>query len=210
MSQISKQLKEHYATSFQKFGPTAQGVDWGDDNTKLLLRYKNMHNVILLDRNRTKDISILDVGCGFSGFYGYLKGKEAKINYSGIDLVDTMVTYARDLYPYNTYICADFLNYRFENHLYDYVVCNGILTQKLSSSILDMDKYAKKIIKKMFFLCRRGIAFNIMTSKVNFMVSNLYYKSPLEMLSYCFSEISSNFIIDHSYPLFEYTVYLYK
>jgi hypothetical protein len=60
----------------------------------------------------------------------------------------------------------------------DYVVCAGILTMKLTASILDMNKYAARLIRKMFALCKVGIAFDIMTNQVNFMAENAYYRSP--------------------------------
>jgi 2-polyprenyl-3-methyl-5-hydroxy-6-metoxy-1,4-benzoquinol methylase len=90
------------------------------------------------------------------------------------------------------------------------VVCNGILTQKLTTSIREMDVYAQAMIKRMFELCRRGIAFNLMTNKVNFTVENLYYRSPVELLAYCLADITDRVRLDHSYKLYEYTVYLYR
>lgn len=106
------------------------------------------------------------------------------------------------------FICSDFLNYNFMDN-YDYIICNGILTQKLEATNIEMDNYALELIKKMFKLCKKGIAFNLMTTKVNYFSNNLYYKSPVEILSFCMNELSSNIRIDHSY-LYEYTVYVYK
>lgn len=93
---------------------------------------------------------------------------------------------------------------------FDYVVCNGILTQKLDSSIFEMDKYAKKIVKKMYELCEIGIAFNLMTTHVNYFASNLFYRNPIELLAWCMTEITPKVRLDHAYPLFEYTIYLYR
>ena len=61
----------------------------------------------------------------------------------------------------------------------------------------------------MFRICNRGIAFNIMTTKVNYFSNNLYYKSPIEALSFCLNEITTKVKLDHNY-LYEYTLYLYK
>jgi hypothetical protein len=73
-----------------------------------------------------------------------------------------------------------------------------------------MDRFARRLIRKMFSLARRGIAFNMMTSHVNFMAPNLYYKNPLEIIAFCASELSRRFRVDHAYPLYEYTVYVYR
>jgi hypothetical protein len=107
------------------------------------------------------------------------------------------------------YLCGDVLGYKFDR-TFDYVVCSGILTQKLDATIADMDRFAAVLIRRMFQLCKRGIAFNVMTTKVNFFSSNLYYKNPAELLAWCISEISPYIKIDHAYPLYEYSVYLYR
>lgn len=49
-----------------------------------------------------------------------------------------------------------------------------------------------------------------MTTKVNYMVENQYYRNPVELFAYCLAEITNKVRIDHAYPLYEYTVYLYR
>lgn len=205
---ISKNLKSHYEKCFNKFGATNEGVDWGQDISKMFLRYDKMKE--LFTNDKSENISILDVGCGYGGFYSYLKENTNKeVTYSGIDLVEDMILWAKNnINTANEFICDDFINYNFEKK-YDYIICNGILTQKLEASNKEMDLYASKIIKKMFEICNKGIAFNIMTTKVNYFSNNLYYKSPVEMLSFCLNELSDTVKIDHSY-LYEYTLYVYK
>ena len=89
-------------------------------------------------------------------------------------------------------------------------MCNGILTQKLETAGLQMDQFAAQLIRQMFSLCTIGIAFNVMTTKVNYFSNNLYYRNPAELFSWCLSEISPHIKLDHSYPLYEYTIYLYR
>ena len=84
------------------------------------------------------------------------------------------------------------------------------LTQKLETSIKEMEHFANSIIKKMFEISEIGIAFNVMSNKVNYMVDNLYYRSPSELMEYCFDHLSRKIKIDHSYPIYEYTVYVYR
>lgn len=72
-----------------------------------------------------------------------------------------------------------------------------------------MDAYTRKLIQKMWILAKEGVVFNIMKSQVDFMKEDLYYKSPLEIMAYCMT-LTDKFILDSSYPLYEYSVYLYK
>ena len=68
---------------------------------------------------------------------------------------------------------------------FDYVVCNGILTQKLDVPSADMVFFAKSLVQRMFRLARRAIAF----------VAN---------------DISRRFILDHAHPRYEFTLYALK
>ena len=207
MNTIAKYMKEHYEAAFQKFGPTSSGVDWGSKEDQLFLRYDKMLAVITDD---TAPNSVLDVGCGYGGLYPYAISKGEKITYTGIDIAKNMIEWARNNLTGVTLINDDFMEHEFPNNgMFDYVVCNGILTQKLECSNIDMEAFAKVLIKKMFSRARKGIAFNIMTTKVNYFANNLFYKNPSEILSWCIDEVSPKVVLDHSY-LYEYTVYIYK
>ena len=202
---VSKTLRDHYSKKFTEFGPTAKGVDWGTEKN-MILTYGKMLNVI---EQGVETPTILDVGCGYGGLYLYAQEREIPLTYSGIDISENMIEYAKINLPGGQFFCGDIFDFESDVH-FDYVVCNGILTQKLSTSIRDMDIFANQLIRKMFSIALRGIAFNIMTTKVNFMVDNLYYRNPIEMLAFCLTEITSKVRMDHAYPMYEYTTYLYK
>ena len=206
MDAVSKRLKEHYEKTFSKFGASSKGVDWGADED-VVLRYKNMLSVIRAES--TPPFSRLDVGCGYGGLLDYAIERDIKMEYTGIDVAETMITHAKINCENGNFFVGDALHHPFEKR-FDYVVCNGILTQKLATTIRDMDCFANLLIQRMFELCEIGVAFNIMSNKVNFMVDNLYYRSPIEMLSFCFDNLSSKVRIDHAYPLNEYTIYVYR
>lgn len=207
MDEISKALREHYARKFSVYGPSAEGADWGADETKVLLRYEKMLNVV--SRSGQDEPSFLDVGCGYGGLQHYAITKNIALDYTGIDLADNMIEWATANVPSGSFIHGNILDYQFEGQ-FEYVVCNGILTQKLDTAGFEMDQFAAQVIRQMFALCRIGIAFNIMTTKVNYFSNNLYYRNPAELLAWCISEITPHIKVDHSYKLYEYTTYLYR
>lgn len=212
MDEITARLEKHYSRRFAEHGATPRGVDWSREED-VNLRYEKMLAVVepsaLNGPGRAEPASLLDVGCGYGGLYVYAKAKQVELKYTGVDVVKSMVEYASAELPEATFRHQDVFDLSSVER-YDYVVSSGILTQKLTASIREMDDYARRLIKKMFELCRRGIAFNVMTTKVNFMVENLYYRNPVELFAYCFTEISEVIKIDHAYPLYEYTIYLYR
>jgi SAM-dependent methyltransferase len=153
--------------------------------------------------------SLLDVGCGYGGLLTHARAKGLALDYTGVDVSENMIRHAQETLPEATFFVGDILELAGQGD-YDYVVCNGILTQKLTASIRDMNAFAQRLVEKMFALCRQGIAFNVMSSNVNFMADNLYYRSPIELLGWCYTAVTPHVRLDHAYPLYEYTVYLYR
>jgi SAM-dependent methyltransferase len=207
MDTISELLRRHYSQKFSAHGPTSEGVDWGSDKSKMLLRYDKMLSV--MERSLPGKPSLLDVGCGYGGLLSYGLDRGLALDYVGIDVAENMINGASSKLGPEIFLCGDILKYDF-NRQFDYVVCCGILTQKLDTPAIDMDLFAATLIRRMFALCKRGMAFNVMTTKVNYYSNNLYYRNPAELFSWCLSEITPHIKIDHSYPLYEYTVYLYR
>lgn len=173
----------------------------------MLLRYDKMLNIC--DSSAQNRPSLLDVGCGYGGLYQYAVSKNIELDYTGIDVAGNMIEWATAHITSARFIHGDILEHTFDG-IFDYVVCNGILTQKLETPGLQMDQFAAELIRRMFSLCRTGIVFNVMTTKVNYYSNNLYYRNPAELLSWCLSEVTPHIKLDHSYPLYEYTVYLYR
>lgn len=209
MHSVSKELELHYSRLFSEHGPSPQGVDWGEDEAKARWRYDRMLNVVGPVQEAQDKPSLLDVGCGYGGLYQQVVEKKIPVAYTGIDVADNMIAWAAANLASARFIRGDVLDFQFEE-TFDYVVCNGILTQKLNVPALQMDVFAAQLIRRMFTLCRVGIAFNVMTTKVNYFSNNLYYRNPAELLAWCLSEMTQFVKLDHAYPLFEYTLYLYR
>lgn len=205
-SDIAGQFKRHYGTTFATFGATARGVDWGREED-VVIRYQKMLSMSGLARGNVT--TLLDVGCGYGGLLDFALSEGHCISYTGIDVVESMILYGAARHRAARFIVGDVLEYAFSSK-FDYVVCNGVLTQKLVASNKEMDRYANDIIRRLFDLCNVGIAFNIMTDQVNFRADNLYYRSPAEVLNFCREHLSRRVLLDHSYPLYEYTVFVYK
>lgn len=209
--EIAERLRRHYEATFAEHGATPAGIDWGNEQARVDLRYERMLDV--LEPGLEGAPSVLDVGCGFGGLLGFAGERGLTLEYTGIDLSEGMIAHARKRYPEATFIAGDILADT-DNDAgigrHDYVICNGILTQKLDTSNRVMDRYAQALIVRLFNLCRRGVAFNVMSTKVNFTAPNLYYRCPSELLAWCMSEVTTRVRLDHAYPLYEYTLYLYR
>ena len=206
-NKITNILKEYYAKKFKDNGANSFGVDWGD-HAKAELRYGAMFNLF---NNIPMEFSILDVGAGYGGFYQYMleRVNVEKIDFSGLDVVEEMIEHGKKTYPNAKFHTGDIMKEGFMKNKFDFVVCNGILTQKLSASDKEMEEYMALLINKMFDLCNVGIAFNVMSDVVDFKLDgNFHY--PAEKMFELASSYSRHVKIDHSYPLYEYTTYIYR
>jgi hypothetical protein len=139
-----------------------------------------------------------------------LEARGMKAVYTGIDVVADMIFSAKARQPQRSWIVGDFLTWD-SDRKYDFVVANGLLTQKMGTSIMDMNRFAQSLIIKMFDTCRIGVSFNMMSTFVNFQAPNLYYRSPSEMVAWCTSEVTPHVKLNaHYIPWFEYTISLFK
>lgn len=207
MHKISKSLHDHYRNKFLEYGATSMGVDWGIKEWAAELRQIKMLEVI--SNARDKKVSLLDVGCGYGALADTIKEIGLNVDYFGVDVVPEIVAEARKRHPDYKFYTGDFLELSLEQ--YDYVVCNGIMTQKLTATTLEMNNYCKCLIKMLFDKATHGIAFNLMNTHVNFQKDSLYYRNPVELMAWCISELSPHIKVDCAYELFyEYTIFLYK
>jgi SAM-dependent methyltransferase len=203
---ISASFIDHYTGLVRKHGPTPEGTDWRlQSNAEF--GYQKMLEVIQAG-DHGRRVSFLDVGCGYGGLLAFAKERGIALDYTGIDIVADMIEHGKKLHPEARFRAGDFLDME-DIGQYDYVVCNGILTLKLASSMFDMTGYCHKLVRRMFGVARTGIAFNTMSNKVNYFSDNLFYQSPVEVLAFCFAELSSKVRLDHAYPRFEFTTYVY-
>lgn len=204
---IIAMFREYHENRFNEHGPTSAGVDWGTDQSRLDLRYSKM--LAVTDGDTDPKPTLLDVGCGFGGFLTYARGKGRDLAYTGMDLAGNMIDWACENQQDARFYQGDFFDHD-PAEKYDYIVCNGLLTQKMDLSGLAMEQYSNRLIRHMFASCNRGVVVNFMTTRVNFTVNNLYYRSPVETFAWCLTEITPHVRIDHGYPFFDYTIYLLR
>ena len=206
-AEVSARMHKHYLGTFTEHGATSRGVDWGSDGERHALRLAKMlqllsHSGVGEGEERT----LLDVGCGYGALYPYLRSRWPRMQYTGIDLCKPMIDAALEAHPSASWIVGDLLEHDWTTR-YDFVVCNGVLTQKLTTDPTEMLAFAETFIKRMFELSNIGMAFNVMTSHVNYKVPNLYYRDPGQVMHWVLDNITNRVIIDHSYELYEFTTY---
>ena len=201
-------IVSHYESCLDKYGDTHLGVDW-PNQTDAWTRYQVMLEVIR--QKIPSKISLLDFGCGASHLYDYiLAHKLDHIDYSGLDISEKFIHLSKEKYPLVSYYCLDILRTSVQLPSFDYIILNGVFTEKRELSHIEMWKYFRQAISKVFKLARVGIAFNVMSSHVDWERDDLFHLPMDKLAAFLVREVSRDFIIRNDYQLYEYTTYVYR
>jgi len=201
-------IVSHYEFCLGKHGDTYKGVDW-PNKEDADTRYRVMLEVI--KPNTSGVVSFLDFGCGASHLYEYiLDHKLDKIEYSGLDLSDKFIQLSKQKYPSIKYFCMDILNEDESLPEFDYIVMNGVFTEKRSLSFDEMFEYFKAVVEKVFAKVKIGLAFNVMSKHVDWERDDLFHMPFDTLASFLKKYLSRNFVIRNDYGLYEYTTYVYR
>jgi hypothetical protein len=200
-------IVSHYESCFERHGDCHLGVDW-PNAADACTRYRVMLDVIR--EAPVEPVSLLDFGCGASHLYEYLRAEGiGNVRYSGLDLSAEFVRVSRKKYPENDYYMLDVLEQPDALPCFDYIVMNGVLTEKLDLTFDEMFTYSSQVLTAIFSKARRGIAFNLMSKQVDWERDDLFHLSMDQLASFLSNNLSRHFVFRSDYGLYEYTVYVY-
>jgi len=206
-------LFEHYENCFKSNGDCAQGVDWPNEKDAAL-RYDVMMDIIAHDRDspRERKIKVLDFGCGLAHLYEHIQKQPQlsdQVTYIGSDISNTFVEACRLKYPNLKFTCFDVLQSDVPETV-DYVVMNGVFTEKRNLSFDYMFSFMCRVLERTFKFVERGVAFNIMSPAVDYERDDLFH-CPLDaIVNFITKVLGTRLFSIRSYGLYENTVYIYK
>jgi ubiquinone/menaquinone biosynthesis C-methylase UbiE len=191
----------HFNKGFMKHGPTVRALSWGTEASQKK-RFK-----VLREIGDLKAESVLDVGCGFGDFFGFLKEERAGIeNYLGLDINDNMLRVATARYPEAHFQEKDILSETPDGN-FDYVFASGLFS-------LDSDtwtKFMQRMLTKMYALASKGIAANFLSGyTTGKKLTESRYPYPSEVTDFVVQHLTNRFILRHDYLPNDFTVYAFK
>jgi len=182
----------YYNKLLKKNKNSPQSVGWGSKKSQ------NIRFKILAEIGDLKGKKILDYGCGTGELCQFLK--KYKIGeYVGYDINNEMIDVALKKYPKE--IFRSYLNLM----LYDYIFISGTFNLKTKN----WEKETYKILRKLWGICRKGIAVNFLTSFSSYKDKKCYYADPIEILKFV-RTLTNKFVLRHDYKENDFTIYLYK
>jgi SAM-dependent methyltransferase len=207
MSKPYLEIVAHYEGCLERHGDTHLGVDWPKPQD-VETRYRVMLEVL---RPGDRPAALLDFGCGAGHLYEYIVRQSRRdIAYHGLDISPKFIDLCRHKHPSVPFTCADVLDPTVSVPAADYVVMNGVFTEKRGLTFDAMLAYFQAVLRKVFTAARVGVAFNVISKQVDWERDDLFHL-PLDTMAWFVTrELSRNFVVRNDYGLYEYTTYLYK
>jgi SAM-dependent methyltransferase len=207
-SEPSRSIKAHYQRLFSEHGAGHQAVQWSSQETQHE-RFSVLSEVVgATDR-------ILDLGCGLGELLTWLR-RERRFSgeYLGLDLVPEFVAHARERFLSDP--AASFREFDVANEPlptdYDVVLLSGMFNNQMS----DNWGFLTSTLEKMYRAARARVAFNALSTYVDYQSPGLFYADPLRVFDFCRQKLGARVDLRHAYQIkqntipFEFTMYLFK
>ena len=154
--------------------------------------------------------SMHDVGFGVGHLREYVAQTfpDRDVDWSGSEVTPQFVEHVLNDDPLASVYLRDLAD-KPSNTQYDYVILAGTFYHLAGSNELDFMDHMERLVTNCWHMCRRGLAFNLVTDAVDYRIDDLFYPDIGDMLRVV-RQLTRFFEIDHATPLFEYTVRLYS
>lgn len=213
-------MKAHFEKLLEVHGDNFRALDWDSAESQELRFSILMHLPIFT--GRTRNFSLLDLGCGMGDLYKYLKKQtwleKLNIKYTGVDIAPAMIKIAQEEFPEADFKIQDVFEEQ-NPETFDFIVSSGIFNTRVSDSP-DYQIFVRKFIQKLYGLCRFGVAVNFQSTLVLAQIQvteeriresfkKYYYYDPAEMVEFA-KDITRRFILRHDYHPADFTLFLIK
>lgn len=199
---MNKKLENHYRNLLFNHGDSAESAQYSSRESQ------ERRFEILAQIANLNGVKILDFGCGSGHLATYLNSKNVKFSYTGVDVVEEFFDIARAKNPGSRFgVLEDF-----EHEKFDYIFISGVFNNKRK----DNRKFYQKSLRKLFGMCTKGIAFNLMSTYVDYKDPDLFYESPEHAFRFVKQELTPFVCLRHDYEVksgvvpFEFAIYAYK
>lgn len=202
VANVLKQVEDLYTQNIFKYGLDPKTLGWKDTESHHL-RFEKLIKVIDLTTNDA--LTINDLGAGFGSLFHYLEiHPDIEIEkYYGYELSEEMITLARSTI---TDTRVNFIRSPQITKFADYSFGSGIFNVKFDAKDEEWHDYIQATLLQMASQSRRGIAFNGLSTYVDWQEPHLHYADPLVLFDFCKRKISRFVTLQHDYNLFEWTL----
>jgi SAM-dependent methyltransferase len=123
--------------------------------------------------------------------------------YTGTDISPDMLVAARERVRDPR---AEFVQAAAPPHDADYVFVSGTFNVRFDATDEGWGAYVQDTLRILAARARRGLAFNLLTTYVDWRDETLFYADPHAFFDFCRTELSRRVSLLHDYPLYEWTM----
>jgi ubiquinone/menaquinone biosynthesis C-methylase UbiE len=181
---------------------------FGDDRRTLASGTEARHHLrfsVLREIGIESGCSVLDVGCGFGDFYGWLRDSGIEVRYLGVDINPSLLEIGRRKYPAARFLERDLQRDPIDER-FDFVVSSSAFNLALEAG--DNYAFAADMLARAYRCADRGVAFDFLSSYADFTTPEAFHYEPERVLAIA-KTLTKRVCLRHDYPLFEFCVYLY-
>lgn len=205
MDRSPESLQHYYDRCLADHGDTAQGAGWPNEADRQT-RFRIMRE--LAPKGQMQDLC--DLACGTGAFLDHLiAAGQPPRRYLGLDISETAIATAQTKHGPERFARHDILRDA-TPEAFDYVVANGLFTVKDSLSQAEMWDFLRAATTTMWDITRVGMAFNVMSTVVDWQREDLFHVECDALLSWLYGLAGRRVILRADYDLYEYTAYVYR
>jgi SAM-dependent methyltransferase len=182
-----------------QFGVDPRALDWASQASQ------EKRFDVLTEIDYLAGRSVLDVGCGLADLSAYLASRHIPVVYTGYDIAPAVIRFAKERFPHLDLHVIDLMAEETAAATFDFVLASGIFSLRSIGSY----PYVEAMARRMYEFCRRGVAFNSLSSRSDLAGPDQFLADPGKVLTICL-EITPYVVLRHDYMRHDFTVYLYK
>jgi SAM-dependent methyltransferase len=196
------QVRDLYSSNVAAKGVGPTSVGWRDEATQQL-RFRKLAHVIVPESDTP--LTYNDLGCGYGAMFPFLRDEVgAPLGaYRGYDISREMLDAARTFAADPRVELIE--GARLDQHA-DYSFVSGTFNVRFSATDEDWLAYILEMLANAAELSKRGFAFNLLTTYVDWKEPNLYYGDPGFFFDHCVRKFSRRVALLQDYPLYEWTI----
>jgi hypothetical protein len=187
-----------YTSNLAEHGTRSASVGWPDAGAQEL-RFDKLAYVIDTDA----PITVNDWGCGYGAMFRYLDERFTLRGYHGYDISAEMLDAARVFVddPRARWVRGSEVT-----ETADYSFVSGTFNVRMEASDAAWQRYVEDTLRVLAQRSRRGFAFNLLTTYVDWRKDDLFYADPGHFFAFCREHLSRYVTLLHDYPLYEWTI----
>ena len=194
MAMTDKELVSHYKELFDRYGFSSNAVQYRDEQSHFA-RFQELTKI------SSELHSVLDIGAGLGHFYQYLRNDGFSGKYLGLEVVEEFVESANRLMKKDKDAEVQLFDVNSGEFPtgYQYGFVSGVFNNHRENA----QEFMFDTLKKLWTACEEGMAFNVLSSYVDYFDNELFYIDPEKVFTFLKKELKGHTAMFHDYVTIE-------